>query len=257
MRAQTLPAAAGWRWLVEGYAIFRRTPAPLLLVVVFYWIALIVVNLVPLLGPIAASVAMPVFSVGVMNACRELDEGRLPPPNTLFSGFRTELRTLLILGALYLGSTMAVLWLSSLIDGGLLMRFLLSGKAPPPAALESGSAFFAPFLAACLLIPLFMAYWYAPMLAAWHKLPAQKALFFSFVACWINWRAFLVYGLAVVALAAVLPSTVMLIGALVAPQLLGALSTLVTVPLLIVLMPVVFASFYVSYRAVFRVSEVV
>jgi hypothetical protein len=35
-----------------------------------------------------------------------------------------------------------------------------------------------------------MAYWYAPVLAGWHGLSPAKALFFSFVACLRNWRAF-------------------------------------------------------------------
>lgn len=255
MRAQTLPAVAGWRWLVEGYATYRRNPASLLLIVVFYWITLILVNLVPILGPLAASVMMPALSVGVMNACRELEGGNLPPPGTLFSGFRDQLRTLLFLGALYLALTIGILALSALIDDGMLMRFLLSGKAPPESALKGAGAFMAPFLATCLLIPLFMAYWFAPMLAAWHRLTAPKALFFSLVACWVNWRAFLVYGAALLLLAGILPSIVLLIGAMIAPGAVGILSSIVSVPLLLVLMPVVFASFYASYRSIFRLLE--
>ncbi len=254
MRAQTLPAAAGWRWLVDGFAIYRRNPALLLLIVFSYWITLILVNLVPILGAIAASVAMPALSVGVMNACRDLDEGRLPLPGTLFSGFRTELRTLLILGALYLFLTVGILALSALIDDGAMMRFLRSGKTPANPELGVG-AFMGPFVAMCLLVPVLMAYWFAPVLAAWHRLTASKALFFSLVACWLNWRAFLVFGVALFMLAAILPSVVLVFGAAIAPGAVGVLSTLVSVPLLVVLMPVVFASFYAGYRSVFRLSE--
>ncbi|MGE5385687.1 MAG: BPSS1780 family membrane protein [Betaproteobacteria bacterium] len=254
MRAQTLPAMAGWRWLVEGFAIYRRNPALLLLIVFSYWIALILVNLVPILGPVVATVAMPAFAVGVMNACRELDEGRLPPPGTLLSGFRTELRTLLILGVIYLVLTIGILFLSALLDDGAMMRFLMSGKAPSNSSPGAG-AILAPLIATCLLIPLLMAYWFAPMLAAWHRLTPPKALFFSLVACWINWRAFMIYGLALLVLAAVLPAFILLLGAIVAPGAVGALGTIVSVPLLVVLMPVVFASFYASYRGIFRLSE--
>ncbi len=38
MRAQTLPAAAGWRWLIGGYALFRRNPLLLSLLVIAYWL---------------------------------------------------------------------------------------------------------------------------------------------------------------------------------------------------------------------------
>jgi hypothetical protein len=43
------------------------------------------------------------------------------------------------------------------------------------------------------MTPVMMAYWFAPVLAAWHCL-GVGALFFSFVACWLNWRPFLAYG---------------------------------------------------------------
>lgn len=255
MRAQRLPASAGWRWLVAGYATFRRNPAMLVLIVVLYWITVIFANVVPILGSIAASVAMPALSVGVMNACRELEEGRAPAPGMLYSGFRTELRTLLILGALYIVLTVSVLAVSALIDGGVLMRFLLTGKPPSKEALGGVGGILAPLTVGLLLAPLLMAYWFAPMLAAWHRLSAVKALFFSLAASWMNWRAFVVYGLALIGLAVVLPSLVMVICAAIFPQAVQILSAVISVPLLIVLMPVVFASFYASYRTVFVLEE--
>ena len=46
--------------------------------------------------------------------------------------------------------------------------------------------------------PLMMAYWFAPLLAGWGRVSAVKAMFFSFVACWRNWRAFFAYGLSLI-----------------------------------------------------------
>jgi len=37
------------------------------------------------------------------------------------------------------------------------------------------------------------------LLTAWAGLPPLKSLFFSLAACWRNWRAFSVYGLAIIA----------------------------------------------------------
>lgn len=252
MRAHTLPAASGWRWLADGYAIYRRNPALLLLLVVFYWLTLILVNLVPLLGPVAASIAIPGLSVGLMNACRDLDDGRVPLPGALFSGFRDNRQALITLGILYLTLTMAILLLSTLVDGGELMRHLTSGKAPDK---EAEGGLLAPLFVMLLLLPLVMAFWFGPMLAAWYRLSAPKALFFSLVACWLNWRAFLVYAVSMLLLAVVAPSILLFIVALFAPGATGVFGMLLAVPLLLVLMPVVFASFYVSYRDVFGVSE--
>ena len=52
-----------------------------------------------------------------------------------------------------------------------------------------------------LASPLLMAFWFAPLLAAWDDVPAGKALFFSFVACMRNWRAFLTYGIGLLIIA--------------------------------------------------------
>ena len=252
MRAHTLPAAMGWRWLTDGYAIYRRNPALLLLLVTFYWLTLILLNLVPVLGPVAASIAIPGLSVGLMNACRDLDDGRVPLPGTLFSGFRDNRQTLITLGILYLTLTMAILLLSTLVDGGELMRYLMSGKSPNK---EAEGGLLAPLFVMLLLLPLVMAFWFGPMLAAWYRLSAPKSLFFSLVACWLNWRAFLVYGLALMLLVLLAPSILLFIVALFIPGAVGAFGLLLAVPLLLVVMPVVFASFYVSYRDVFGVSE--
>lgn len=54
---------------------------------------------------------------------------------------------------------------------------------------------------ALVLVPLQMTVWFAPVLVAWHRMPASKALFFSFFACWRNRAPMLVYLLALFGLA--------------------------------------------------------
>jgi len=256
MKAHSLPAAAGWRWLTEALALYGRYPAPLLFTVSFYWILLLLINIVPGVGPYVAAVCIPGLSVGVMNACRDLDRGRLPPANCLFSGFRGEMRTLLVLGGIYLVLTLAILLGSSLLDGGEFARYLMSGQQPDPQAMEDGRVFRASLFALGLLLPLMMAFWFGPMLAAWYRLPAPKALFFSLVACLLNWRAFLVYALSLLAIV-ILPFFLLGVVAQMSPQAGSLFAFLFSVPLLLVLLPVIFASFFVSYREVFGVSEIV
>ena len=100
-----------------------------------------------------------------------------------------------------------------------------------------------------------MAYWYAPVLAGWHGFSPAKALFFSFVACARNWRAFLVYSMAMLLVATVLPA--LFVGLLVAllPDGAALLTVLLSVSIILVLAPTLFASFYVSYRDVFVATE--
>jgi hypothetical protein len=47
VRAQTLPPAAGWQWILGGFAIFRRNPVMLGMLVVAYWFTVLFLNIVP------------------------------------------------------------------------------------------------------------------------------------------------------------------------------------------------------------------
>lgn len=254
MRAQTLPAAAGWRWVAEAYAIYRRNPAFLLLMVAGYWFTVLLLDVIPLIGVILASLVLPVLGVGVMNACRDLDSGEPVKPKILFSGFSQNPKPLMVLGGLYLAATLGILGLSALTDDGALMKFMLSGKPVDKDTLEKGGVL-APLLVTTLLVPVVMAWWYAPLLVAWHRLSVPKALFFSLVACWLNWRAFVMYGLALALYGVMLPATLLIIASGLGSGATALVSAAVTIPLFMVFMPLVFASFYVTYRDVFGVSE--
>ncbi|MBS1196536.1 MAG: putative transrane protein [Proteobacteria bacterium] len=255
MKANSLPAISGLNWLQGGYAIYRRNPAFLVLICMTYWALVILINLVPLLGPIAASIVMPALSVSVMNACRDLDDGRPPLPGVIFSGFREGRKTLFLLGGLYLALSLGIVLFSALLDGGAMLRFLLTAKTPEATASDPFLSALTPLVILGLFTPVFMAYWYAPILAAWYRLPIFKALFFSFIACWRNWSAFLVYGLVLVVLLLFVPAVVLTLVILILPSLQGLATAFLVFPVLLIAMPIVFASFYVSYRDVFGVSE--
>ena len=251
MQALKLPARRGWLWLAGGFALFRKNPPLLTMLVVSYWMLVAIINLIPVVGAIAATLCIPAFSVSLMNACRELDQGRPIGPALLFSGFRENLKELLMLGGLYLGATITILGVSAMADGGILMQMMLGGVSPSEEALASGQFLAATQLALILLTPLMMAYWYAPVLAAWHGFPVGKALFFSFVACLRNWRAFIAYAAAMIVFGGLVPGILLGLLAALAPESVSFFAALFSVPLLLILAPVLFASFYVSYRDVF------
>ena len=62
--------------------------------------------------------------------------------------------------------------------------------------------------AAIVYVPAAMAFWYAAPLIAWQKMSLGKAIFFSFYAVRRAIRAFIVFGLAWVALNIILPAVV-------------------------------------------------
>jgi uncharacterized membrane protein len=74
-----------------------------------------------------------------------------------------------------------------------------------------------------LLIPLMMAYWFAPPLVVFHKLEPLQAMKMSFMGCLKNFVPFLVYGLLglILAIAASIP---LMLGWLVVwPMFIGSL----------------------------------
>ncbi len=251
MQALTLPAAQGWRWLTDGFRIFRRNHLMLTFLVVSYWVLMALVNVIPVIGTIATTLCIPAFSVSLMNACRSIERGTPLGPQLLFSGFASNLRALLTLGAIYLAAVVAILGLSALADDGALMAMMLAGQKPDAETVSSGSLLLATEIALVLLCPLIMAYWYAPVLAGWHGLSPAKALFFSFVACLRNWRPFLVYSLAIGVVATLVPGIVLGVLAALLPSGASLVLVLMMVLLILVLAPTLFASFYVSYRDVF------
>lgn len=246
MQARTLPAQRGWAWIIEGFRLWKRNPALLTFLVFGYWLCLLVVAAIPFVGQVLMSLIMPALALGIYNGCKAVADGRKASPDILLSGFRQNLPELVKIGGIYLIGTFAVLGLTALADDGILAELMLGQRKLDEATAED------PRLTLSLLIgvlgstPLMMAYWFAPLLAGWGRISAPKAMFFSFVACWRNWRAFLAYSFGLLT-AVMLPS--MLIGVLnlVSP----VLGLLPSIALPAIFIPVVFASFYANAVDVF------
>ncbi len=227
------------------------------MLVVAYWFTLLFLNILPVVGSLAASLAIPGLSVGLMQAARNIERGQPVGLQTLYGSMKENGRTLLALGALYLCCTLGVLGLSTLIDGGALFQYMLAANRTERAAVEDAD-FILPLLFVMLLMaPVLMAYWFAPVLAAWHRLSVGKALFFSFVACWVNLRPFLTYGIGLVLLGGIVPGLVLGVLLLIAPGAAGLVTAFVTLPMVLIVAPVIFASFYACYREIFGISEIV
>lgn len=250
MQALTLPAGRGLRWLVEGFSIFQHRPALLSFLVLGYWLSMAVISAIPLFGQLASFLLIPVFSVSLMNACRLIDRKEELPPQVLFSGFHRNLQTLLTLGVVYVLATLVILGLSALFDGGLLFRMLVMGETPAREVLDKTSVFISAQLTIVLLIPVILAFWFAPVLVAWHDMTAGKSLFFSLVACLRNWRPFLLYSLSIGVIGVVVPR--LIDGLLGGGEGVGQLlPTMLTVMVSLILLPTLYASFYISYRDIF------
>lgn len=248
MQASKLTPARGLSWLLAGMVLVRRSPMPLLSAASTIAMLALLLGTTPVLGQVALLLLLPVFEVGMFLSCRAASEREFVHPALLFSGFRMNLRPLFALGGIrLLGSTLILLlaFMISGIDVEALKAAAISKQLPPEALQQAAMRLVAWFVA--LRLPLEMATWFATPCIALRGAPVIKALFFSFIACWRNLGAMIVFVLALALLGGLLPSLLL--------TALGALPQMVALPLfavaVVVGVAVFYAAFYVSACEVF------
>ena len=216
----------------------------------FYLLVAVGSSLLAPVGPFLMSLLLPMLTVLVANGCRILDRpvGSPLDHRALFTSIAAQRAPLLRLGLMQLGGTMLVLGLDSLIEGGDLALLAVDEEAVQPLHLLR------------LLVvasPMFMAFWFAPLLTAWDGVPAAKSLFFSLVAALRNWPAFLAYAATVAVAGVVLPALLLALAAAISADLFLVLSSALRMLLFLVFVPVLMASVYLSYKDVFQPPEAV
>jgi uncharacterized membrane protein len=237
-------AGQGWGWISRGFWHFKTNPWTWILVTVGYALVIVVVSLIPFLGGILASLIAPILTGGLMVGAYDQARGKPLGFQHLFAGFSNHTGQLAASGALYLGGMILAAIPAMLLMGGPMVRGMGSmdptgfGEDPQLLAGAMADAFasqsflLAILVAALLMLPVAMAYWYAPALIAVDGLGAWSAMKLSFRGCLKNVLPLLVYG--------VVGLVLILVGSL--PMLLG----------LLVVMPTLIASMYVSYREIFH-----
>lgn len=251
MQAQLVSPSRGWRWLADGWKIFRSAPVMWLALVFGYWMLMTAVSIVPFIGVVAVLILVPGFSVAFMAASRVSEHGQPIQMALLFAGFRENAGAQLGLGAVYLVAIAILLSATTLADDGTLARWMLTGARPTAEVLQSDGFLAALMIAATLYAPVMMLFWFAPTLVAWHSMPVTKALFFSLFACLMNWRAFMVYGVASAFVLFVAPFIALFVLMLLSGGALRPAAMAILFPFVLALMPALFASFYASYRDIF------
>ena len=231
----TVPAGNGWQWIAGGWDHFKQNPLAWIGGIVVWILLMMALSFIPLLGPLAVNLLSPVIIAGFMLGAQAQREGDSFTVGHIFSGFNNNAGKLIVVGLLYLVGTFLIMLVVGLMVGGALfanMGQLQAAEQNPEAAMAMvGPMLLAMLVAMALMIPLLMAYWFAPALVAFEDLGAFEAMKLSFRACLKNMLPFLVYGLITLALMFVA----------MIPFGLGML----------VLSPVMVAAIYVSYRDIF------
>ena len=254
MRARRLGAAAGLRWIAEAFAVFRVAPVRQLALNLAFLLALALALSVPAAGFALVWLLIPALMVGPHAIARAAARGQRPPTPLLIEGFRGNVAAQLRLGLVYLAGMALVLAASVPADDGRFAQAMLGVAHLELDDLQDTGTQNAMLVAAALQTLLLAALWYAPLLVAWAGQGVAKAVFFSAAAAVINWRAFLAYGTGMV----LLFSFVLLL-AIAGAMLLGGPRALqansAAFAVLWTLLPVWFASSYLSYRDVFEAEN--
>ena len=259
MQARTLPASRGLFWLLAGLHLYRRNP-PLLSLLTFANLMLMLVGsqLQPI-GPFLLLLLSPMIVTLIANACAITARFGLLQfsPALLLHGIRERAPRLLRLDMLQMGYVLlVVLLLDALlpaIDAPLLnaARGTAEGATQAAVALDPGQLGVLLLHLGLTALLVFPAFWFAPLLTAWHDLPPLKAVFFSLVAVTRNGRVFLVYALSVAVFGVLLPSILLGLFMLLPGAIGGVMASLIQLMLLLVFAPVLMTAAYCGYSDIF------
>lgn len=228
-----VPVGNAWAWIVSGFQLFKANPAMWIILLVIYLAIMIPISMLPVIGSVASTLLAPVFAAGMMWGCLALTRNQDLEINHLFEGFKKNTTQLITIGGIYMTGLLIVAVFVVLALDKETIELLVQGKDLSP---EQANEMTLPILMALLFVmPILMAYWYAPVLAGLNNMSAVDAMKLSFAACLKNMLPFLLYGFIFMAL---------LIVAII-PFGLG----------LLVVVPVMMTSLYTSYVDVFSVED--
>lgn len=235
-------AGRGWSWIRGGFQHFRANPGSWILAQIAFLGIAILLEFIPVVGGLAFALISPILMGGLMIGAQAQEQGENFSVSHLFAGFSANWGQLLLLGVIYLAAAVLISLLAmALLMGSfapeLAMMAQTPGRHPMPEDLGfTLQGILLPMLVLfALLIPLAMATWFAPALIALDGMGPFSAMKYSLIGCAKNILSFLVYGL--------LAFVFLLVASL--PFGLG----------LIVMIPVLSASIYASYRNIFYEVE--
>ena len=225
MKLNIVPAGRGVQWVKLGVRTFFKQPLALAGLFFLFMALMSILGMVPVLGSALALTLLPGATLGLMAATRDANSGKFPMPVVLISAFRAgrqQLRSMLVLGALYAAGFLLVLAISALADGGKFARLYLIGGALSVELLQSTDFELAVLIAMVMYMPLSLLFWHAPALVHWYGISPVKSLFFSFVACIRNFWAFTAFGAVWLGLFLAMGMVIAMVGALLgSPELVG------------------------------------
>lgn len=231
-----VPARAGLDWMTGAFRLFIKSPLMLAAATAIFLGALLILQLIPYAGAGLAEILTPLMLAGFMRAFRAIDEGNEPELPQFAAGFRSHALPLAMVGAIYLGILLAILWLMKLlgVDYQAMMQAIREGASPEQVAQDLEGQGILLLVGLGLVIPAVAATWYAPALVLFGNASPLQAMGLSLKACARNWLALLVNGFALI------------------PVFLLALVPLVG---MLAAVPIMLGTAYLGYQAMFASKD--
>jgi len=250
------PARRGLAWLAQSWAMFSRARLPWLVLISLYYMILLLVNVVPIVGQLVWPLLKPVFAVGLLAAAWGQERGGTPGPADLFRGFKSNVRALLPLGVVFVAGVALAALSTSLVDGGMFLGLVAGEEEPSLESLSNARLQAGLLFGALVALPVTLALWFAPALIVFQDAGPRAALGASLRAALANWRPLTVYALGVIVFGVLAP----LLAGQTLLMLMPSETMLAVVRFLLLAYGLMFAatlhvSDYVSYRDVFHSGE--
>ncbi|MGB0846340.1 MAG: BPSS1780 family membrane protein [Thiolinea sp.] len=232
MKINNVAAGNAINWFKCGWKIFSSDMVNWVLMAVIFVIAIFLLSFIPLLGVFLVYLILPLMQAGMIYAAKKASEGESINLNDLFAVFKMDNKrgALIALGGIMLATMFVLAIVSVPFVGGAMMSSIDEMPATGAPALPSfgaGGLVFV-FIVGILLAMLFF---YAPALILLRNMGVIAAIKTSFSAALNNLLPFILF-LVIYAVLSVIAAI---------PFGLGFL----------VLLPVVMAASYCSYRDIF------
>jgi len=227
---RSVSAAQGAKWLKSAYGIFKRAKGVWMGIGAFIFVA----SLLPVLSSIVI-ILMPLLVGGLMIGCARSNSGSPMKFDALFSGFKQNTQSLLVLSSINLAALILAIMLTMEIS----TWFGFDLSVLVPENMESGNAqeliawmqaidpvlylqtfFVGMLIFFTLMTPVIMFFWFAPALVCLRQISPINALKMSFLACQNNKMAFFLYGLVAASYLLLYFFALTLIASLAAPLML-------------------------------------
>tara|TARA_Y100001936_G_scaffold94253_2_gene92772 strand:+ start:2200 stop:2946 length:747 start_codon:yes stop_codon:yes gene_type:complete len=245
MKIKQVGTKQGLQWILNGLYQFRQSPLVWIIICSALYIIIATLSyMLELYGLLIFIILFPVLQAGLWTGCRALEQGEKLQFFHLFSGFKISPVPLLTLGAISLVGQLLIFVIISTIAGDVAMDYAIEGTRvdKETEVIKAADNMLSALLVGIVLhIPLIMAIWFTPLLIVFNKMTPYEAMKLSFIACLSNFICLQVF-----------ITSLLLLGVItLIPYILFDFAALSFGLVNFVLMPIIYASVYASYKAIF------